>query len=104
MPSDRSGKIITGSIQGGVHLPQAALANVSAWQNIALPADTVEVVVYGDQTLYCICNTTATSPILTGPVFPASVAHRLPCYGCTYIHLNKIGSNVNISWTAITRA
>jgi len=104
MGIDRSGKVVLGSVQSGVAAGQIGYTATDTFQNGAIPADTAEIIITGTQVFYVVCDTTAAAPSNSGAIYQASTAHRIPCYGCTYIHLNKIGSNVNISWTAITRA
>lgn len=95
---------------GGISTPQADHVTEAggAWKVVAIPAGTRFIDFTLNYASHVIANATATTPFTTNDgvaylaTTPLTVVYRIPCYGCTYLHLKSATADVaTMTWNAI---
>ena len=94
---------INPAVQGGVGIPQTNLATVSAAEvQIAIPAGTKFIDFLLNQAGYVVANATTGAALATSGVpYQPNLNFRLPCTGCTFLHLKRASSDATLQWNAI---
>ena len=96
----------TPSQHGGIGVPKADHTTEAggAWKVVAIPAGTKYLDFLLDIAAYVVANATATTPFGSnnGVPYQPNLNFRLPCTGCTYLHLKAASAAIaTMKWNTI---
>ena len=95
---------VKASLAGGVGTPQAdAVTSGAGWlAAVTIPTGTKFIDFLLDAAAYVVADATSDSPAANGVPYQPNLNFRLPCCGCTKLHLRRVGgSDATMKWNAI---
>ena len=85
--------------------PQADLTTSGAgWVDVAIPDGAALVDFFLDVAAYVVADDAEADPAASGVPYQPNLNLRLPCTGCTHLHLKRVGgSDVTCKWNTVTQ-